>query len=311
MLPLRPRRAAPRARRPDRGPLALGFGCGLALLTLSFLAPTARAQKESRPPPNYAQLSPPDQAEGRAIVEGFRQQGIAGDYYLEFELQVLPRHGAEQVLLGRLWGSRNAAGPVSRVSVAASPVASRSGEVRLLIQSGPMPQIWRWTEGSGAPVAPLGVEALFEPVAGTGLTAFDLQMPFLYWPEFVYEGLARMHGRPAHQFLFYPPADVARRNPALHGVRAYLDTQYTALVQVELIGEDDHALKTLSILDLKKIGDQWIVKSVDCRDEPTRNKTRFAVTAVALNQRFSSKVFDPGDLAEPAAIPGELVKLTP
>jgi hypothetical protein len=160
-------------------------------------------------------------------------------------------------------------------------------------------------------VAPLGVEALFEPVAGTGLTAFDLQMPFLYWPEFVYEGLARMHGRPAHQFLFYPPADVARRNLALHGVRAYLDTQYTALVQVELIGENDLALKTLSILDLKKIGDQWIVKSVDCRDEPTRNKTRFAVTAAALNQRFSSKVFDPGDLAEPAAIPGELVKLTP
>jgi len=39
---------------------------------------------------------------------------------------------------------------------------------------------------------------------------------------------------------------------------AYLDTQYTALVQVELIGEDDRALKTLSILDLKKVDGQWI-----------------------------------------------------
>jgi len=283
----------------------------LALLTLSFLAPAAQAQKESRPPPNYAQLSPPDQAEGRAIVEAFRQQGIAGDYYLEFQLQVLPRHGAEQVLSGRLWGSRNAAGPVSRVSVSAFSADARSGEVRLLIQGGPMPQVWQWTEGSGAPVAPLGVGALFEPVAGTDLTAFDLQMPFLYWPEFVYEGLARMHGRPAHQFLFYPPADVAGRNPTLRGVRAYLDTQYTALVQVEMIGENDQALKTLSILDLKKIGDQWIVKSVDCRDESIRNKTRFAVTAAALNQRFSSMVFDPRSLAEPAVVPGELVKLTP
>ena len=174
-----------------------------------------------------------------------------------------------------------------------------------------MPQIWRWTEGSGAPAAPLGVEALFEPVAGTDLTAFDLQMPFLFWPEFVYEGLARMHGRPAHKFLFYPPADIAARNPALHGVRAYIDTQYTAFVQAELIGENDQAVKTLSILDLKKIGEQWIVKSVDCREEATRNKTRFSVTAAALDQHFSSAVFDPMNLAGPAIVPGELVKLTP
>jgi hypothetical protein len=280
-------------------------------MVLCLLTPSAEAQKESRPPPNYLQLSPPDQAEGRAIVEGFRRQGIAGEYYLEFELQVLPRHGAEQVLHGRLWGSRNASGPVSRVSVWTAAVGPGSDEVRLLIQSGPKPQIWRWAEGSAAPVAPLAIEALFEPVAGTDLTAFDLQMPFLYWPEFAYEGLARMHGRPAHQFLFYPPADVAKRNPALRGVRAYLDTQYNALVQAELIGEDNHALKTLSLLDLKKIGDQWIVKSADCRNEATRNKTRLAFTAAALNQQFSKTLFDPASLAEPAAIPDGLVKIEP
>jgi len=116
-----------------------------------------------------------------------------------------------------------------------------------------------------------------------------------------------MHGRPAHQFLFYPPADVLRRNPALRGVRAYLDTQYTALVQVELIGENNQALKSLSVLDLKKIGDQWIVKSIDLRDEGTRNKTRFAVTAAALNQVFPAAVLDPMHLSETAAAPGELV----
>ena len=290
---------------------SLRFGFSVALVAFCILTPPVRAQKEFRPPANYVQLSPPDQAEGRAIVEGFRRQGIVGDYYLEFELQVLPRHGAEQILLGRLWGSRNAAGPVSRVSVRTAEAGLQSGEVRLLIQSGPSPQIWRWTEGSGSPVAPLAVEALFDPVAGTNLTAFDLQMPFLFWPEFIYEGLARMHGRPAHQFLFYPPSDIARQNPALGGVRAYLDTQYTAFVQAELIGRDDQVLKTLSILDLKKIGDQWMVKSVDCRDEATRNKTRFAVTAAALNQHFPATVFDPASLSGPAAIPDALTRLTP
>ncbi len=284
-------------------------GCCLVLLACSVLAPVLRAQKGYRPPPSYLQLSPPDQAVGREVIESFRQQGIAGDYYLEFELRVIPRHGSEKVLSGRLWGSRNAAGPVSRVSVRPAPAAANSGELRLLIQSGPKPELWRWTEGSGATVTQPGVEALFEPVAGTDLTPFDLQMPFLYWNDFVYEGLARMHGRPAHQFLFYPPADVAQRNPTLRGVRAYLDTQYTALVQVEMIGDDNQSLKSLSVLDLKKIGDQWIVKSVDLRDEATRNKTRFAVTAAALKQTFDSTVLDPLHLAEAAVIPKDLVTL--
>ena len=59
----------------------------------------------------------------------------------------------------------------------------------------------------------------------------------------------------------------------------------------------------------KKIGDQWIVKSVDLRDEATRNKTRFSVTAAALRQTFPSTVLDPLHLSEVAAIPSDLVTL--
>ena len=283
----------------------------VALLTFCVLAPFVRAQAGIRPPPDYVQLGPPDQAKGREVLESFRQQGIAGDYYLEFELRVLPRRGPERVLVGRLWGSRNSAGPISRVSVRPPPSDPRSGEVRLLIQGGPKPELWRWADGSGAAATQFGVAGLFEPVAGTDLTPFDLQMPFLYWPEFTYEGLTRMHGRPAHRFLFHPPADVTRRNPALRGIRAYLDTQYTALVQVELIGDNDQSLKSVSVVDLKKIGDQWIVKSIDLRDETTRNKTRFAVTAAALKQTFPATVLDPLHLSEEAAIPTGLVLLGP
>lgn len=284
------------------------MGCGLALVALCGLAPQARAQKGSRPPPNYVQFGEPDQKEGREILEGFRRQGIAGDYFLEFELRVLPRHGTERVLSGRLWGSRNTAGPISRISVRGA-AADAAPELRLLMQGGASPALWRWTDGSGARAEPAGIDALFEPVAGTDLTAFDLQMPFLYWPDFVYEGLARVHGRPAHQFLFFPPADVTLHNPLLRGVRAYLDTQYGALVQAELIGGDDRPLKVFSLLDLKKVGDQWIPKTIDFRNETTRNKTRFAVTGAALNQTFPAAIFDPTHLPEVSATPAELVKL--
>ena len=278
---------------------------------MCWLPTPAQAQKGYQPPPNYAQYGKPDQEQGREILEQFRRQGIAGDYYLEFELRVLPRHGPERVLRGRLWGSRNASGPISRVSVRA-PEAGAAPEVRLLVQSGASPALWRWNERSGGAAESPGVAALFEPVAGTDLTPFDLQMPFLYWPEFVYEGLVRMRGRPAHQFLLYPPAAVTELHPALKGIRAYLDTQYTALVQAEFIGDEGRPLKVLSVIDLKKIGDQWIVKSIDLRDETTRNKTRFVVTAAALRQQFAPQIFDPARLAEPAAVPAgsELVTVT-
>ncbi len=292
-------------RHSARGLLAAAF---VALLG----APAAWAQRGEPPAPGYLQLGRPDQAEGRRILEEFRGQGIAGDYYLEFTLEVMPRRGEERLLTGRLWGSRNATGPISRVSVRPE-AGSAAPEVRLLIQGGAAPALWEWRAGAGAPAAPADVAALFTPVAGTDLTAFDLQMPFLHWPEFTYEGMVRMHGRPAHQFLLRPPAGIAARRPDLTGVRVYLDTQYTALVEAEMIGPGGRTLRSVSVLDLKKVGSQWIVKSIDLRDEVTRNKTRFAVTAAALNQTFPAETWSPAALAGPAPAPAEagLVRLGP
>jgi hypothetical protein len=295
-----------------RSLLVARTGACWLVLAVFICLPPAFAQKGYRPPPSYLQIGKPDQEQGRAVLEQFRGQGIAGDYYLEFELRVLPRHGAERVLPGRLWGSRNAAGPISRISVR-SAEADAAPEARLLVQSGASPQLWSWSEESGGAVEQPGAGALFAPVAGTDLTPFDLQMPFLYWPEFVYEGLVRMRGRPAHQFLLYPPAEITAQHPALTGVRVYLDTQYTALVEAEMIGDGGRPLKTLSVLDLKKVDQQWIVKSIDLRDEATGNKTRFTVTAAALNQTFPAAIFDPARLAEPVTMPAgaQLVRLAP
>lgn len=246
-----------------------------------------------RPPAQYVQLGKPDQAEGRKILEDFRLKGIAGDYYLEFTLRVLPRRGDERLVPGRMWGGRNDQGPVSRVILQPGVIGT---ERRLLVQNGPKSAVWAWS-GAEAQVSPLGSAALFMPLAGTDLTAFDLQMPFIYWNDFVFEGVAPVRGRPAHVFLLYPPADIATQRPELAGVRVYLDTQFGALVQARQIGEGDRILKTITVLDLKKVDDQWIVKTIDVRDEKTRNKTQFAITGAALGLDFS------GGLFEPAALP--------
>ncbi len=271
----------------------------LVVFCATLLPVDAEAQpRRYRPPARYIQLGKPDQAEGRKILENFRQQGIAGDYYLEFDLRVLPRRGDTRVVTGgRLWGSRNDTGPVSRVEL---PAVDSAPVRRLLVQNGAQGAVWVSPVSAGLPAAggALDTAALFTPLAGTGLTTFDLQMPYLYWSDFVFEGVAPVRGRPAHVFLLYPPDDIAALKPELTGVRVYLDTQFGALVQSQQIGGDERVLKSLTVLDLKKVDDQWMVKTIDLRDEITRDKTQFVVTGAALGLDFSGVLFEPASLAE-------------
>jgi hypothetical protein len=237
----------------------------------------------------------------------FRQTGIAGDYFLEFDLRTLPRRGDEQSFQGKMWGSRNVEGAITRVVLAEG--ADR--EQRLLVQNGGAAAVWR-REGQ-QPVA-LDAAALFSPVVpGVNLTAFDLQMPFLYWPGVTLEKIARMRGRPAHVFVFRPPAAFAAKNPRVGAVRAYLDTQYNAPTQIETIDPDGRVAKTLSLLDLKKVGEQWIPKSFEVRDEVTRDKTRLTVSAAALNLALPSGLFTPAGLMDEVRPPAaeRIVTLAP
>ncbi len=260
----------------------------------------------AQPPTTYLQFGQPDQEEGRRVLAQFRQAGIAGDYYLEFDLRVMPRRGEEQVFHGRLWGGRNSQGAVSRVAV----VDAAGHERRLLIQNGAQSAVWR-SDSTGD--TPRGVDS-FEPlVPGVELTAFELQMPFIYWPDATLESVSRVRSRPAHVFLFRPPAAWAAQHPEISGVRAYLDTQFNAPVQTELLDQQGRVLRTLSLVDLKKIGDQYIVKSIDLRNDATRDKTRFQVTAAALGLEFSRVVFEPARLGEPLSSPeaGRLTRVAP
>ncbi len=278
----------------------------LACLVVFWAALPNEAWAQShryRPPARYVQFKEPNQVEGRKILEDFRQQGISGDYYLEFDLRVLPRRGETRVVTGgRLWGSRNDRGPVSRVEL---PAVDGAPARRLLVQNGPQGAVWV-TPPSGMSMTSKGeldAAALFEPLAGTDLTAFDLQMPFLYWSDFVFEGVAPVRGRPAHVFLLYPSDDIVARKPELSGVRVFLDTQFGALVQAQQIGSEERVLKSITVLDLKKVDDQWMVKVIDVRDEATRNKTQFVVTGAALGLDFSGVLFEPANLAEPVTPP--------
>lgn len=235
-----------------------------------------------------------DQAEGARILADFRRAGIAGDYWLSFELRVMPRQGAEHTVTGSMLGMRGASGPLSRLSV---------GGQNWLIASGPQPEAW--TAGATGESSPA---AAGQAVADTGLTVFDLQMPFLYWTDFTYEGQARVRGRPTHSFILRPPPGYVPPQPGLTGVRVLIDAQFQAMVQAEQLGAKGAVEKTIALLDLKKVGEQWLVKTIDVRDLRSRDKTRLTFTAAALSLALPVETFAPGNLrAAPPAVPPEKI----
>jgi hypothetical protein len=254
---------------------------GLALATV-----VAATEVPFRPAPHFLS-GQADQAEGKRALQEFRAAGIAGGYWLSFELQVMPRQGEERTVRGQLYGLRGDAGPLTRLDLAGR---------QWLIRSGASPATWTLPP-RGQEAHELTAGESLSPVADTDLTVFDLQMPFLYWTDFVYEGLAKVRGRPAYSFILYPPADLAAQRPELTAVRVALDTQFHALVQAELLGAKGEPWKTITVLDLKKTGDQWLVKTIDLRNHRTRDKTRFNVNAAALNLDLPAGAFTPAGLA--------------
>jgi hypothetical protein len=265
------------------------FVLGAACASLSGAVPLSA-------PPELAQIMP-SAAEIAQILAQFRQTGIQGDYYLEFELRAMPRKGEEATWAGKMWGSRNTEGTITRVAL--SDGGKR--ESRLLVQNGAQPAVWRWQDGK---TSRLEIAALFQPVVpGVDLTAFDLQMPFLHWPNPLLEKLTRMRGRPAHVFVFRPPTAFAAQYPELGAVRVYLDTQYNAPTQIESLNREPRIAKTVSLLDLKKVGEQWIPKSFEARNEMTRDKTRVSVTAAGLGLAWPSGIFAPSALGDPVSPP--------
>jgi hypothetical protein len=241
----------------------------------------------------------PDPATAALLLDHFRQSIWSEPIYAEFDLREMPRRGEEHVFHGRFWGARNERGPVTRVEI---DIGKGGFTHRFLVQGGPDGGIWT-SDGGSAGAA--NIDAVLSPLApGSEMAPFDiLPMPYLYWLDAELVSIERVRGRPSYTYVFTPSADFAAHVPAVKSVRAYLDTQYDALVQSEISAPDGHVAKTLSLLELRKVGDRWIPKDVDVRNEATRDKTRLSLTAVSVGNPVDLAAFDPDRLGSSLAAP--------
>jgi hypothetical protein len=276
--------------------------CSLA----AFLSGAAVFSAVPATPPELAQVGKPNPEEAARLIEQFRNSGIPGEYYLEFELRSLPRRGEGRSFKGRWWGGRNEQGAITRIEL------TDAGEThRFLLQNGDRATVWRLTNGRAAEVS---IAELMAPlVPGVEVSAFDLQMPYLYWPGATVEKITRILGRPTHAFLFPAPAAFRSQYPDISGARAYLDTQFNVPMQTEIIGRNGKVTKTLALLSLKTVDKQTLPKAADYRNEVTRDKTRLQITGVALNLQLPDSVFQPATLSRAAQLPppDRIVRIDP
>ena len=273
--------------------------CGNALL---FSQP----RSQSTPASTVADRLSPEEA--ATVLENFRKARLKGDFVFEINLHHMPRRGDGFKLEGKMQGSWNEKGPLFRLDLDPSEGSALKNRVSLLSQNGANPLLWKYeapavtTRHLKAPPSQphlLTEQHMFAPLfPGLVYTPFDLQMPFIYWKDHVFEGTRKVLGRSCSAFVMFPPASIAEAYPDLAGVRIFLDTQFSAMLKAEIINKEKKAIKTFKIGSFKKIQDQWIVKSMDLLDKVSRNKTRITILSAKLDLDLPKKIFTPENMLE-------------
>jgi hypothetical protein len=262
-----------------RALMVFGVLCG-CIIELSAQTGPKVAYHARRP----ARLSTGDAV---AFLNAFRSTRIPGEYCLRFELKTrISDSGEEQVFLGSIQGGFNESGPVNRLNLTSESISDAT-ERNLLLQNGVDPMCW---ERVGDHIETLTVSQLHAPLfPGMVFSVFELQMPFIYWDNFVYEGSDYLIGRPAQIFVLNPPQ--SESSPSMSSVRVWIDEKFKALLKAEILTSEQTVWKVFKIISLKKIEGEYRVKTIELLDTISGDKTRFTLLGGRFDQQLNPAVF--------------------
>lgn len=285
-----------------RRPVARRFVAAGLFCVTGFLALQAQFRAGNDRIPDFREI---DQEEGARRMADFRSQRLEGDFCFDFKLEHIPQQGDGAVYRGRMWGSWNERGPVTRVTLSIPEGLRESlgyDALNLIVQNGRDAQAWI-REGEDGSFRELKGAGRFEPLLpGMNYSAFDLQMPFIYWDDFIYEGPDRALGRAAQRFLMYPPDSGEAVEAGISAVSVTLDESYNALLRVDVIGLGGREVSSFRIRKFKRVQGQWIVRTIDLFDPASRSRTRFEVEAAATGVDLDPGIFNPDTGVGPPVI---------
>lgn len=285
----------------------LGFtAAGLFYVCLPSVSVAQRAGVGDGPRPSIMEKI--DVEEGAKRMASFRVQRLEGDFCFQFQLEHKPRRGNTIRYHGVMYGSWNDRGPVSRFKLFPEQIGKGAtvglSPIEMIVQNGLEPEVWMRRQAS-EPFELIEDEALFEPIfEGVLYTPFDLQMPFIFWDDYSYEGPSRVLSRIGQRFLMHPPEGSLAAANGIAAVRIALDDAYYALLQVEVLEEGSVARSRFTVRGLKKVQGQYIVKEIELKNLQSKDATSFKVTAASVGLIFNSSVFDPDiDIELPSVSP--------
>jgi hypothetical protein len=245
-----------------------------------------------------------DPAEGAKRMASFRAQRLEGDFCFKFQLEQKPRRGKTVRYHGVMYGSWNERGPVSRFQLFPEQIGKDAtagiSPIEMIVQNGVDPEVWIRRQ-STEPFVLIEDGALFEPIfEGVLYTPFDLQMPFIFWNDYTYEGPSRVLSRIGQRFLMQPPEGSLAAQNGITAVRIALDDAYYALLRVEVLEADAVARSRFTVSSLKKVQGQYIVKEIELKNLQSKDATDFKVKAASVGLIFDAAAFDPkGDADVP------------
>ncbi|MCB1124678.1 MAG: outer membrane lipoprotein-sorting protein, partial [Verrucomicrobiae bacterium] len=111
----------------------------------------------------------------------------------------------------------------------------------------------------------------------------------------------KVRSRVSHAFLMKAP-EAIRDNPVgLEGVVIFLDESFNVPLKADYVTKDDMVLKSLNLIDIKKVDGVWLPKTMDFLDETTRNKTRLTIREAAMHRDFGQHALGSG--TPPESVP--------
>ena len=332
-----------RRRSRKSNPLRRTGGCFL-LFCLLWGSVDTWAQSSRRPVAPEARFDELEKEEAKEFLGRFRENTLGATYIFDFRLQVMPARGRGHEVEGRLWHGPVAEDQVGALveifqddsiypkkmylfqqhrdgesqawryrhgeenlrEYSEEELEEKTGEVReshlLLLRMEEHPI--SYVVEPRSEVEELRGEALVEPILGTDYSAFDLQMPFLFWPETEYEGRYLLRGRSTYTFLAHPPESFSEdENWPWRTVRLHFDAEFEALMQVDWLDRRERARRTLALLEIKEVEDQWIPRMLDFRNTETRGKTRMFIERAAFPGFLAPGLFAPESLGRGRPVP--------
>lgn len=246
--------------------------------------------------------------EAAELLAFFKAQRLDVNYCFQFQLNHKPRRGRTVRYEGIMYGSWNEQGSISRFKLfpekveVSDPLPEVLSPVEMIVQNGVSPKVWVRRQPSEA-FALIEDGSLLEPIfEGVLYTPFDLQMPFIFWDNYTYEGPSRVLSRIGHKFLMFPPESALAGLDSVNAVRISIDDTYYALLRAEVLQDNKKVRSRFTVRGIKKIQDRYIVKEVELKDMLTKDATTFKVKAASLELRLTDSMFDPDETKEPPGL---------